>query len=79
MILIYIIIIVLNREQRLDILVMDKIQIFRFTNEELKKINQMVPKGYKFIPKDQLNNKNAAQKHYKKNSVPQITVIPPVQ
>lgn len=31
---------------------MDKIQIFRFTNEELKKINQMVPKGYKFIPKD---------------------------
>lgn len=58
---------------------MDKIQIFRFTNEELKKINQMVPKGYKFIPKDQLNNKNVAQKHYKKNTIPQIAVIPPAQ
>ena len=50
--------------------VMDKIQPFKFSTEELKKINFLVPKGSKFVTRDELN-KIETQKSIPKRKTPQ--------
>jgi hypothetical protein len=49
---------------------MEKIQTFKFSTEELKKINVLVPKGYKFVTRDELNKKET-QKSIPKRKTPQ--------
>lgn len=46
---------------------------FKFSNEEVKKMNYLLPKGYKFVQRDEIEKKQS-QKTIKKKIIP-----PPVQ
>lgn len=52
---------------------MDNKHTFRFSTDELKKINHILPKGYKFVTKE-----DAAKREHIKMPKKKISIPPPV-
>lgn len=47
---------------------MEEKQKFKFSAEEIKKINVLLPKGYKFVTEDELNKKSVQKRGPKKRT-----------
>ena len=55
---------------------MERTNSFKFSGEELKKINQLMPRGYKFVMREEIVKKDVS-KGKKKGGMPVPVALPP--
>lgn len=60
---------------------MEKVHVYKFSTDEVKKLNHMMPKGYKLIFKEEFSKKDQPQKQPKRKNITQnipVTNVVPV-